>query len=49
MESRELRVMALGACYALFPWGMRNNAREVNKCLCAMLVHFHEAMEDGVQ
>jgi hypothetical protein len=32
-ESRELRVVALGACRALFPRGVHDNTREVNEHL----------------
>jgi hypothetical protein len=49
MESRELRVVALGAYHALFPRGVRDNAAKVNEHLRAALVHFHEPMEDGIR
>lgn len=48
MESREPRVMALGACHAIFPWGMCDNAWEVNEHPRAAPVHFSKAVEDGV-
>lgn len=47
-ELRELRVVALGTCRALFPWGMHDNMTKVNEQLRTVPVHFHEATEDGI-
>lgn len=41
--------MALGACCALFPQGVRHNTVEVNEHLRAMPVRFCEAVEDGIR
>lgn len=49
MESRELRVLALGACHALIPRGVCDNVMEVNKHLHATSACFHEAVEEGVR
>lgn len=48
-ESRELHTAALGACHVLFPRGVRDNMREVNKCLRTMPTWFREAVEDGIR
>ena len=46
---RELHVTALGACHALFLWGVHDNAKEVGEHLRATPVRFREAVEDGVR
>lgn len=45
----ELRVAALGACRALFPWEVHDNAAEVNEHLRAGSTRFRKAMEDGIR